>query len=152
MTQSVEMATPTVFVSMSSCGSWHFDATNPHFHKSGSSIIRPYTTSETFRQPSLKQQIQMNHQRLERASSSSSTSEPTSRSSVALAQRLRRTKRRLLLSAVGQDIYGATCPVSAKNHIDQKPSFDSFASDDSTASSPPDGWSVKRGRNKESSP
>jgi hypothetical protein len=72
--------------------------------------------------------------------SSSSTGELASRSSVALAQRLRRTKRRLLLSAVGQDIGGAACPVSARNQIDQKPSFDSFASDDSTASSPSDGW------------
>jgi len=77
----------------------------------------------------------MNLQRLERASSSSSTSELTSGSAVALAQRLRRTKRRLLLSAVGQDVAGARCPVSARNQIDQKPSFDSFASDDSTGSS-----------------
>ena len=54
---------------------------------------------------------------------------------VALAQRLRRTKRRLLLAAVGQDASESTCSVSSRSNLNQRLSFESFTSHDSMSGS-----------------
>lgn len=64
-----------------------------------------------------------------------SKSELASGCDVALAQRLRRTKRRLLLAAVGQDASESTCSVSSRNNLHQRLSFESFTSHDSMSGS-----------------